>query len=172
MAADWTNTRNSWEPWTCGNIPRRPQRMLEPSTCVYDDGGRAAAGYNGTTGDCVARAIAIAAQLPYAPVYESLRDNKRGQPKIKGKVGGKRDGINTRRKWFKEYMRALGWNWTPTTGIFTRCKVHMRAQELPKGRLIVATSRHYVAVIDGIIHDTHNSSDDGRRLVLGYWRKA
>jgi hypothetical protein len=32
----------------------------------YDDGGRKAAGFKGRAGDCVTRAIAIAAQLPYS----------------------------------------------------------------------------------------------------------
>jgi hypothetical protein len=36
---------------------------------VADDGGRAATGFSGKTGDCVVRAIAIACELPYAEVY-------------------------------------------------------------------------------------------------------
>ena len=35
----------------------------------YDDGGRAAAGFKGDTGDCVVRAIAILTGVPYADVY-------------------------------------------------------------------------------------------------------
>jgi hypothetical protein len=38
-----------------------------------NDGGREAAGFKGGAGDCVVRAIAIAAQLPYMQVYEDLR---------------------------------------------------------------------------------------------------
>ena len=38
----------------------------------YSDGGRAAAGYKGTTDDCVTRAVAIAADLPYQRVYEAI----------------------------------------------------------------------------------------------------
>ena len=41
-------------------------------TWQYDDGGREAAGYKGTTGDCVTRAIAIACELPYQEVYDAL----------------------------------------------------------------------------------------------------
>ena len=37
---------------------------------VYNDGGRAEAGYIGDTRDCVCRAIAIAAQRPYKEVYD------------------------------------------------------------------------------------------------------
>jgi hypothetical protein len=39
---------------------------------VYDDGGRAAAGFKGKTGDCVCRAIAIATGEPYQEVYDAL----------------------------------------------------------------------------------------------------
>jgi len=42
------------------------------------------------------------------------------------------------------------------------CKVHLRADELPPGRLIVKVSRHLVAVIDSAIHDTYDCSRDGR----------
>lgn len=49
------------------------------------------------------------------------------------------------------------------------CKGHLRSEELPPGRLIVSVSKHVVAVIDGIIHDTHDPSRDGTRCVYGYW---
>ena len=50
------------------------------------------------------------------------------------------------------------------------CKVHLRADELPSGRLIVSLANHVVAVIDGVLHDTHDSSRDGTRCVYGYWK--
>ena len=43
----------------------------------YNDGGRAAAGYKGQTGDCVTRAIAIATERPYREVYDALFDASR-----------------------------------------------------------------------------------------------
>jgi hypothetical protein len=52
------------------------------------------------------------------------------------------------------------------------CRVHLRERELPSGRLIVSVSRHMVAVIDGVIHDTHDPSRGGTRCVYGYWREA
>ena len=47
---------------------------------AYDDGGRAAAGFKGTTGDCVVRAISIALQAEdyassaatYREVYDEM----------------------------------------------------------------------------------------------------
>ena len=143
---------------------------------TYDDGGRAAAGFKGHAGDCVARSVAIATEQPYSTVYKALAKGAGSERKSKG--ASARNGINVRRKWFKDYMAALGWKWTPTMGIGTGCKVHLHDGELPMGRLIVAVSKHYTAVIDGVIHDTHDPQrdvhsirpDDGGELKPGEWR--
>ena len=50
------------------------------------------------------------------------------------------------------------------------CKVHLSDDELPPGRLVVMLSRHAAAVIDGVLHDTHDSSRGGSRCVYGYWK--
>ena len=49
------------------------------------------------------------------------------------------------------------------------CTVHLRADELPPGRLIVGVSRHTTAVINGVVHDTHDPTRGGTRCVYGYW---
>lgn len=51
------------------------------------------------------------------------------------------------------------------------CKVHLRSDELPTGRIIVSVSKHYVAVIDGVLHDIYDPSRHGNRCVYGYWSK-
>ncbi len=66
-------------------------------------------------------------------------------------------------------MTALGFKFVPTMGIGTGCKVHLRDGELPMGRIIARVSRHYVAVIDGVLHDTYDASRGGTRCVYGYW---
>jgi hypothetical protein len=33
-------------------------------------------------------------------------------------------------------------------------------RELPAGRLVVSVSKHYTAVLDGVIHDTHDPQRD------------
>jgi hypothetical protein len=71
----------------------------------------------------------------------------------------------------RRVLESLGWTWTPTMAIGSGCIVHLRDGELPRGRLIVSVSKHIVAVIDGVIHDTHDPSRDGTRCVYGYWRK-
>ena len=156
-------------------------------TYTYNDGGRKAAGYKSTAGDCVCRAIAIAAELPYQEVYDALaegnatqrrskREMRKPRPSLTG-VKTARNGIFTQRKWFKDYMKTLGFEWTPTMTIGSGCTVHVRADELPSGRLVLNLSRHSAAFIDGVLHDTHDSSHsatvgEGKRCVYGYWRKA
>jgi len=140
---------------------------------TINDGGRQAAGFKGTTGDCVARSIAIASGLPYTEVYAKLAQETGSQRA--GKAGKRsasaRNGINVGRKWFKDYMASIGFVWVPTMGIGTGCKVHLNADELPKGRLIVSVSKHYTALIDGVINDLYNPDRGGKRCVYGYWVK-
>lgn len=141
---------------------------------VFDDGGREASGYKGKTGDCVARAVAIATGKTYQEVYDFLANGNATQRKTKrsAKSSGKESaayGIQTRRKWFNDYMESLGFKWTPAMAIGSGCKVHLKDGELPKGRLVVNVSKHMVAVIDGVIHDTFDPSRDGTRCVYGYY---
>ena len=129
----------------------------------YDDGGRRAAGFRGDADDCVTRAIAIATQVPYREVYDAINAVAKAEKTRRGKIGfaaatgrgsSARKGVLKRTS--KEYIASLGWAWTPTMRIGSGCTVHLRADELPRGRLIVSVSRHLCAVIDGVIHDTHN----------------
>lgn len=134
-----------------------------------NDGGREAAGYKGQAGDCVTRAIAIATGKPYQEVYDALNGlavNERKGKRKRGKSSA-RNGVY--RSTFAKYLLSLGWQWHPTMAIGQGCKVHLKADELPQGNLIVSVSRHMVAVINGVIHDTHDPSRDGTRCVYGYW---
>jgi len=152
---------------------------------VFDDGGRSNSGYRGRAGDCVARSVAIASGKAYSEVYAALSGGAEHERKSRG--ASARNGIHTTRKWFKDYMRSIGFVWTPTMHIGQGCKVHLLRGELPAGRLVVALSKHYTAVIDGVIHDTYDPTratlypdDKGRagggygrmahRCVYGYWK--
>ena len=142
---------------------------------VCDDGGRRSAGYAAPARDCVARAVAIATGRPYEEVYARLADGHAAQRimlRSKGSHHGIRTadhGIFVQRKWFRDYMEELGFVWKPTMGIGTGCRVHLAACELPQGRLVVSVSRHLAAVINGVLHDTRDSSRFGTRCVYGYW---
>jgi hypothetical protein len=150
-------------------VPTGPPGMRH----VFDDGGRKAAGYTGTTGDCVVRSIAIAHGLPYQEVYDlfnHLGTQERSSKKRRGKKSSARTGVfkNTYRRW----LEANGWTFVPTMQIGTGCRVHLRDGELPMGRLIVAVSRHLVAVIDGVVHDTHDCTRAGTRCVYGFFKRT
>lgn len=147
---------------------------------LHNDGGRKAAGYKGLTGDCVTRSVAIASGLPYQEIYDALSDGSRNQRVTRGsrRKASSRNGVNVRRKWFKDYMKSIGFQWVSCMGIGTGCKVHLTDGELPMGRLVVSVSKHYTAVINGVIHDTHDPQreahviepDTGRELRDGEWR--
>ena len=139
---------------------------------VFDDGGRALAGYKGFAGDCVARAVAIAMQRPYQEVYDELNEwgKKERKSKRRKSKSSARTGIHKATS--KRYIKVQGWLWVPTMFIGSGCKVHLREDELPSGRLVVSVSKHLCAVIDGIVHDTHDPSREGTRCVYGYWTKG
>lgn len=125
---------------------------------IIHDGGRAAAGFKGTAGDCFCRAVAIATERDYRDVYKLI--NTLG--------GNARTGVM--KKVADKVMESLGWEWVPTMTIGSGCKTHLRDDELPSGRIIVRLSRHFAAVIDGTLYDNHDSRRGGRRCVYGYWR--
>lgn len=138
----------------------------------YNDGGRAAAGYKGTAGDCGVRAVAITTGLPYQRVYDDFNELGKKEPlrgKYKNRPSNARKGL-----WHRtvhKYLVGLGFRWVPTMAIGSGCKVHVKADELPSGTLVLRLSRHYAAVIDGTLYDTYDSRRDGSRCVYGYWMK-
>lgn len=137
----------------------------------YNDGGRTAQGYKGHTGDCVARSVAIATGSNYTNVYELI--NKLAQSERRGTrkrgISSARTGVY--KSTIKKLMKHIGAEWTPLMGIGTGCTVHLREDELPKkGRYVLSVSKHLCAWIDGVLHDTHDCSREGKRCVYGYWK--
>jgi hypothetical protein len=137
----------------------------------YNDGGRAKAGYKGVTGDCGVRAMAIVTGKTYQEIYDMVNDlvksGKGFKQRKTGKVSDARTGV-----WQKDVnkiMLSLGWKWTPTMLIGQGCKVHLKADELPSGRILCNVSRHYTAVIDGVVNDIYDCSRDDKRCVYGYY---
>lgn len=143
---------------------------LHPMEWIYDDGGRAEAGYKGKVGDCATRAIAVAAEMPYRDAYDLLNAASK-----KERTGTRRRGMSNARTGihtitFKKVIEGqMGWTWVPKMFIGSGCTTHLRADELPEGRIICNLSRHYAAVIDGVLHDTEDCSRNGMRCVYGYW---
>lgn len=137
----------------------------------FNDGGRAAAGYKGFTGDCVCRAIAIATERPYKEVYDLINKFSEGERKGKRKRGKSNARTGVYKPTIKKVMDHYGWKWVPTMQIGQGCTTHLRDGELPMGRLVVNVSKHCTAVIDGVINDTYDPSRDGNRCVYGYFTK-
>lgn len=149
---------------------------------VLNDGGRKEAGFKGEARDCVCRAIAIIADKPYQEVYDTLNQMSKDLGKWhnyhleKSRYGNsyvKASSSRTGhvRKVYEKYLISLGYKWVGIMKIGSGTTVHLRPDELPKGRLIVAVSKHLTAVIDGVIHDTHDCSREGTRCVYGYYVK-
>lgn len=139
---------------------------------VYDDGGREAAGYRSSAGDCVCRSISIATGLPYQTVYDLIIEHaKRERPSARKARSHPRTGVHGRTtRWI---MESLGWEWVPIMKIGSGTTVHVRPGELPEsGRYVLSLSRHISALVDGVIHDTYDPSREGTRAVYGYWQPS
>jgi hypothetical protein len=124
---------------------------------IWNDGGRAACGYVGLTGDCVTRSIAIATGLVYRDVYQSLSDasDKTARHGITSDVSTK-------------FLHGRGWKNISTE--------RLTPEDLPRGVLIVSfhpdarnRSGHLSCVIDHTVYDTWNPIEDSEYRIDGYW---
>ena len=139
-----------------------------------NDGGRAAAGFKkADVGDCGVRALAIVSDLDYMAVRRLVEAYA-----AKERIGKRRKhhGRSTPDNgiWmptYKKILADLGWTWVPTMHIGQGCTVHLKKEELPEGKIIVRLSKHYAAVVNGVINDTHIDDRNGTRCVYGYWTK-
>ena len=132
-------------------------------TFQKNDGGMVEAGFKKPKSDCVVRAIAIATETPYMTIHDMINE-------IAGHNMA-RSGNGVEKKVYNALMKELGWTWVATMLVGSGCKVHLKADELPSGRLVVRVSKHLTAVVDGVIHDLANCSRGGTRAVYGYFIK-
>ena len=138
---------------------------------VYDDGGRSKYFKAENVGDCVTRAIAIGTGTDYKEVYDKIKSMAKSERYRKRNAkSSPRDGV--RRDTAKKLLESMGWTWHPTMQIGQGCKIHLRAEELPQGTLILSLSKHFTCMIDGVIHDTYDCSREGTRCVYGYFTKG
>ena len=156
------------------------KRLFSRSNLKFkvNDGGRAAAGYKGQTGDCVVRSIAIVTGMTYQKVYNDLYNANKvfrstSKTKLARSLKQKNDSprSGTHRVVLKKYLAQLGFQWTPTMFVGQGCKVHLKKEELPSGILLVSCSKHITVVKNGVLHDTHDCTRNGTRCVYGYWSK-
>ena len=123
---------------------------------IWDDGGRAACGFVGLTGDCVTRAISIATGTVYRNVYDKLGAACQKSP---------RNGVPT--DVAAAYL--AGCHWQCSSGYDRPFEVYW----LPMGRVIVHVAReqgqHFCTLIDRVVHDTWNPVEDEDYVIKSYW---
>ena len=125
---------------------------------IWNDGGRSACGFVGLTGDCVTRAIAIATGAVYRDVYAALGERSLKTP---------RQGVPV--SIADEYLQSAGWD-RHSVG-----KVPLLEACLPKGILVAhvcqgeLTKNHLCTIVDHVVHDTWNASEDNDYYVVTYW---
>lgn len=126
---------------------------------VYNDGGRAASGRKGSAGDCGVRAMAIALDLSYEECYRELAQANKN-------AGGKKSARNGLKKSvYEKVLNRHGWFWKPAPKFEGR---RAKASDTD-GVVIARMARHFCAVIDGVPHDTFDSS---QKMVYGVWVHA
>ena len=123
---------------------------------VYDDGGRAAAGYKGSAGDCVVRAFCILTGADYAEAYREFAYAQSVLGEEKRRRRSARNGIDNRpmaNVFERHGLRRikLGRGVKPTWA-----EAHERY-----GDCIVRTRGHVSAIVAGVVRDTHDER--------GYW---
>lgn len=113
---------------------------------------------NSIVGDCVVRAIAIATGRSWQDVYMKLC--------LEGLTLA--DMPSSNRVW-GEYLKSQGYIKTVIPDTCPDCyTVRDFCGEHFKGRFILGTGTHAVAVIDGNYYDTWDSGDE---VVIYYWHK-
>ncbi|MEM8734003.1 MAG: DUF2786 domain-containing protein [Planctomycetota bacterium] len=128
---------------------------------VWNDGGRAAAGFVGTTNDCVVRALSIATGIAYRTVYEHFQQAARQSPR-KGMP------VELVSRFLEER------EWTRVTAAGESLQLVDRECGLPKGVVVAHVSRssercqHLTTLVDRVVHDTWNPIDDDY-LLQCYW---
>jgi len=124
---------------------------------VKNDGGRLRAGWKGLrASDCVPRAIAIATHAPYRETRAAL------DALCKEMTGGLATTTNsgTPTPVSHSFLENRGWVLVLTKGKYLK--------DLPEiGKYVVCLSRHYVAVIDNVLHDTWDSRKPKYRTKCG-----
>ncbi len=149
------------------DLPTLPQTF--PFVC--DDGGRSRY-FRGRAGDCVVRSIAIAMGRDYLEVYSELSALCKAERQSKCRTFKRvsaRNGVDTKRKWFREYMRSHNYVWQ-SAGFGAHYSLNPRCFSAT-GTFILSMRRHYSCLKDGVLYDIVDPSREGTAPVFGYWYK-
>ena len=127
---------------------------------IFNDGGRAEAGYKGTAGDCGARAMAIALGISYKDAYKELAQANKDM----GFAKSARNGIM--KEAYDMVLQRHGWTWKQSPKFDGR---KARCSDMPEGVVIARQAKHFVAVEDGVPHDIWDCT---HKMVYGYWAQS
>jgi hypothetical protein len=129
---------------------------------------------------CVPRAIAIALGLDYRETHEALDAAQQEwsttgrTSKAKRRAAGRtiaQEGVH--KPVYTAFLAERGWHHVSLMEVGKQRERNPRFADLPTtGTIIANVSKHLTAVIDGVIHDTHDPTRSGARTVYGYWIKG
>lgn len=136
------------------------------------DGGRKAAGFKGSAGDCGVRSAAIALGEDYQETYDALYQRQKAFKDRSRKVRVKLSDASPRTGVWKEVMHAhmteAGAVWVPLASIGGEVvRVKDVATRWPGNRVVMRLARHYSAMVNGVNMDTWPQHPDKR--VYGVW---
>ena len=124
----------------------------------YNDGGARAAGRKGNT-DCGIRSVAIACDMDYMDAVKLLKEFAK-----RGKAGSAAIAKGIYKEDLDAALRSIGWTWHSAPKFDGR---KARYSDI-EGTAILRMASHFSVVIDGVLHDTWDSSN---KMVYGYWSK-
>ena len=129
---------------------------------TYNDGGRIAAGFKGSCGDCVTRALAILTGEPYKECYDALALAQQNA----GLAKSARNGIH--RKVYTPVYQAYGLEKIalPPGPKPTFAEAYAR-----HGDCIVSTSRHVCAIVAGALDDIREMQTQPRKAISVWVKK-
>jgi len=139
----------------------------------YNDGGRSNY-FKGDAGDCVVRAIAIATDIDYKVIYDTLylankdyldkkntKLSKQMKSRTREKGGSPRNG--NYKKIYQDYLLNNGWEYVSLRKFGSKERVKL--DEITHlGTILVNINRHMMCMIDGVINDTWDSR-------FSYWEE-
>jgi len=144
------------------------------------DGGHAAAKMRGTgRKSCVPRAISIALGLDYRETHETLEVAQQEWATTGRTSNAKRTAAGktiaqygVHKQVYNPFLAERGWHFVSLMEVGKQRERNPRFCDLPTtGTIIAGVSNHMCAVVDGVIHDSHDPTRGGTRTVYGYWIK-
>lgn len=149
---------------------------------IYNDGGRQDAGFRGEAGDCVVRAIAIAGELDYQMVYDTMANEMKANGYAKSgnnyvtndrnrKTPRKRGQLNAK-KVQEKVLVEFGFN---KVKMGNGCKPTYSEAFREHGTCIVSTSHHMAALKNGALQDLFDGREydygdiAGERKAMSIW---